>query len=153
MAVDNRKLDIKDILNKATTGWITPPNKPTLVMESTVNTRNSELNKTRDDGTIFIRKDYDYTSEKLCATYENRIWTFPCIIIAQNEVSLQGIFDQMREVFDRYTSAPWATGTLGTGTTYNYARVVKGSEDPRLPKYVMDCQIILCEFSQAVVIA
>lgn len=153
MAVDNRKLDIQDILDKATTGWIIQPSKPTFIMESDVNTRRSELNKSRDNGTIFISKDYEYTSEKLSPTYENRIWTFPCIIISQSEVLLQGIFDQMREVFDRYTSVPWATGTLGTGTTYSYARLEKGDEDPRTKKYVMDVTVILAEFCVPVVIA
>jgi hypothetical protein len=152
MAIDNRKLDIKDILDKATTGWIAPPTKPVLIMESDVNTRKSELTKSAG-GRILILKNYEFTSEKLSPTRENRIWTFPCMIISQSEVLLQGIFDQMREVFDRYTSAPWATGTLGTGTTYSYARLVKGSEDPRLPKYVMDVTVILCEYLSPVVIA
>lgn len=153
MAVDNRKLDVKDILTKVTTGWIAPPTEPELVMISNVNPLPAEFGKHRTNGTIAMKKNYSFDREKLSSTYENRIWSFPIMIVGNSEVNLQGLFDQAREVFDRYTSAPWATGTLGTGTTYSYAGIERADEDERLPAYVMDATVILAEYFASVVIA
>lgn len=153
MAVDNRKLDVKDILTKVTTGWIAPPTEPELVMISTNNPLPSELASQRANGTIAMKKNYSFRREKLSRTRENRVWEFPISIIGTSEVNLQGLFDQAREVFDRYTSSPWATGTLGTGTTYDYAGIEAGDEDERLPAYVMDATVFLAEYIVPVVIA
>lgn len=154
MAVDDRKLDVWDILTKVTTGWDAGAiTEPGIVIISNVNTWESERKKNPDNGTIAIRKNYTFRRVKLAPTRENRLWSFPISIVAQSEVILQGIFDQAREVFDRYTSAPWATGTLGTGATYSYAGIEAAAEDDRLPSYVMDATVFLAEYIVKVVIA
>ena len=158
MAVDNRALDVKDILTKVTTGWITPPNEPVLVMEDHDNQRGSYLGRVPsvtvpDNGFIFIKQDWDYDREKITNTHANRLWRFPIAIISQSAIKLQGVFDQTREVFDRYTSAPWSTGTLGTGTTYQYAGVENGKRDFRNGRYIIDCEVLLLESIAAVVTA
>jgi len=132
-------------------GWQTDPAVPTMVLESQTNTLHSYIYNCPDNGVIVVKKEYDWDPEKLSPTKENRIWTFNVVLINQSETLLDAMFDQFVEVFDRYTSAPFATDT--NSITYSYARVVKGVQDPRLPKFVMDCQIILCEFLSDVVIA
>jgi len=151
--VNDRKFDVKDILDKATTGWVAPPNKPTLIVEDRQTELGLYLENCPDNGAIVIRKNYTCTCEKLSPTYENRVWEFPIVIIGQSNILLQGIFDQAREVFDRYTSAPWSTSTLGTSTTYSFAKIERAEGDSRIAKYVMDGTVYLAEYIAAVVIA
>ena len=157
MAVDNRALDVKDILDKATTGWITPPNKPKLVMESIENRRGSYLGRTPatvpDDGIIFIKQDWVKEREKLGDLVENRLWRMPISIISQTAIKLQGVFDQAVETFDRYTSAPWSTSTLGTGAIYRRAGIDHARRDFRNGRYIIDCDVLLLEQFEDVKIA
>ena len=151
--VDDRRYDVKDILDKATTGWVAPPTKPLLTVEDVNNNWEGALGRMVTNGEIFIKNDYYFHRNKLCSTYEDRVWEFPIAIIGQSSILLQGMFNQTREVFDRYTSSPWSTSTLGTSTTYNYAGIERATKDPRLPKYVMECRVFLAEYGVAVVIA
>ena len=157
MAVDNRALDVYDILDKVTVGWIAPPTKPTIIMEEKDTRRGSYLGRSPltvpDNGIIFIKQDWGYDPEEVGYLIENRLWTFPIAIINQTAVLLQGTFDQAREVFDRYTSAPWSTGTLGTGTTYRTAKLTNGKRDYRNERYVIDCEVLLLEQFEDVKIA
>ena len=157
MGTNQRKYDVKDILHKATTGWITPPNKPTMHFESPVYPYEGAIHTIQPDGCIFIRDGYDFNREKLSKKYENRIWTFTIIIIDADDTKVQGVFDQAREVFDRYTSAPWSTSTLGTSTTYDYAGIEKaGHEHDRhgtIHAHTTTCTVTLAEMFVDVVIA
>jgi len=157
MAVDNRALDVHDILDKVTVGWIAPPTKPLIIMEDRDSMRKAYLGRTPitvpDNGIILIKQDWDYDREKITNTHANRLWHFPIAVINQSAILLQGTFDQAREVMDRYTSAPWSTGTLGTGTTYTYAGIENARRDFRNGRYIIDCEVQLFESVAAVVIA
>ena len=160
MAVDDRHLDVIDIITKVTTGWIAPPTEPVQVLEGRFHTEEAYLTRGKDGGVIIVKRNYTFEREKLSGTYETRVWTIPIVIIAPQTategnslVLLQGLFDQCREVFDRYTSAPWATGTLGTGTTYTYAGIEKGVIRDLSQAAVMDCMVYLKEQFVSVVIA
>jgi len=158
--VDDRRFDVKDILDRATYGWVAPPNKPTLIVEDKANPRSAYIGKyatVPDNGVFFIKKDYSFEREKHSTKYETRVWTFPVIIISQSHILLQGIFDQTRETFDRYTNptanTPFSTSTLGTSTTYHYAGIEKSTTVSELPKYAMDAVVYLSEQFVSVVIA
>lgn len=150
--VDDRRFDVKDILDRATYGWIAPPTKPTLVVEDIQNPRGVYIGKHAhipDNGVIVIKKDYTFERNKLSDYYETRVWSFPIIIISQSHILLQGMFDQCRETFDRYTqpstNTPFSTSTLGTSTTYKYAGLEKSLTVDTLPKYAMDAIVYLKE--------
>ena len=157
--VDDRHYDVKDILDRATYGWVAPPNKPTFVVEDRDNPRSGYFSATcPDDGIIIICKDYTFDTEILSESYyETRVWSFPCILIAQSAIKLQGMFDQMREVFNRYTrptaNTPFSTSTLGTSTTYSLAKIEKGTIDQRIPMWTMDVTVYLVERFAEVVVA
>lgn len=159
MGTADKLYDVKDILHKATTGWITPPNKPGMIVETRSVTYAGIIHQTVTDGAIFTHMKYDFTREKISLTYENRIWTFDISIIAQSMALLQPMFDQAREVFDRYTSSPWSTATLGTGTTYDYAGIEKASHPHKMhdgrvtTTHTLDCVVTLAELGVPVVIA
>ena len=156
VGVDDRRFDVKDILDRVTIGWVTPPNKPTLIVEDRDNPSSGFFGRQARsvaNGVFFIKKDWDFERDKRCPTYENRLWDFPCMILSESMILLQGLFDQAREVFDRYTDTPWSTSTLGTSNTYDYAAIEKGTVDPRDPYYVMECRVLLLEELVAVVIA
>jgi hypothetical protein len=160
MAVDDRHLDVWDILTKVTTGWVTPPTEPQIVLESRFQSLDAYINRGIDNGVIVIHRVYTFDREKHSRLYETREWAIPISIIApqtttegQSLVLLQGIFDQCREVFDRYTSSPWATGTLGTGTTYTYTGIETANIRDFPQAAVMECQVILKEQFVSVVIA
>lgn len=164
--VDDRRFDVKDILDRATYGWVTPPNKPLLIVEGTAGTagdrpavRGDFIGESKGsiaDGVIFIKKDYTYNRDKLTPLHETVVWEFSCIVIAESNILLQGIFDQMREVFDRYTNpsanTPFSTSTLGTSTTYDEALIDSGTVDIR-KQYVMDVTVFLKETVRDVKIA
>jgi hypothetical protein len=104
--IDDRRFDVKDILDKATYGWVAPPTKPTLVVEDITHPRGAYLGKaapTKAGGVFFIKKEYSFERKKYNEYYEDRLWAFPCVIISQSHILLQGLFDQARETFDRYT--------------------------------------------------
>lgn len=158
--VDDRRFDVKDILDRATYGWIAAPTKPALIVEDKANPRGAYIGKyitVPDNGVFLIKKDYTFEREKECEYYETRVWAFPCIIISQSHILLQGMFDQAREVFDRYTqpsaNTPFSTSTLGTSTTYNYAGIEKADTVSELPKYAMDTIVYLREIGVSVVVA
>lgn len=158
--VDDRRFDVKDILDRATYGWVAPPTKPLLQIESEENPKGAYIGRSvvvPDGGVIFIKKDYEFERVKDGVKYENRVWAFPVIIISQNHILLQGIFDQAREVFDRYTNptanTPFSTSTLGTSTTYDYAGIERSLTDPRITKYAMDAIVYLSELGVPVVVA
>ena len=79
------------------------------------------------------------------------MWNFPCIIICRTSDNLQDVFDQVRETFDRYTDAPFATDT--NSNTYTRADIQEGIQDPRLPKFVIEVTVQLSELFSSVVIA
>ena len=150
--VDDRRYDVKDILDRATYGWVAPPTKPTLVVEEVDNPRGAYIGRdiqTPTNGVIYIKKDYSFDRRKHSEYVETRVWSFPVMLIAQSHILLQGLFDQARETFDRYTqpsaNTPFSTSTLGTSTTYTYAGIEKGSVDDRHSKYIMDCIVYLKE--------
>lgn len=160
--VDDRHFDVKDILDRATYGWVVPPNKPTLIVEDKDNPRTAYVGRqprpVPDDGIIIIRKDYTFETEVLKESYyETRVWQFPIMLLAQSAIKLQGMFDQAREVFNRYTrpsaNTPFSTSTLGTGTTYSLARIERGTIDERHPLWVMETTVFLVERFVAVVVA
>jgi hypothetical protein len=152
--VDDRRFDVKDILDRATYGWVSPPTKPTIIVEDIDNPFASVWLRTITNGIIIIRKGNSFDRERLdLSLYENRVWTFPVTIITESAILLQGIFDQFREVFNRYTSSPWSTSTLGTSTTYRKAEVDNAEWDERHPYWVIDCNVILIEQFVSVVIA
>ena len=160
MAVDDRRFDVKDILDRATYGWVAPPTKPTLVVEDIGNTRGSYIGRDAhipDNGVVFIKKDCSFERRKLSAYHEHRVWMFPIIIIGQSHILLQGMFDQARETFDRYTqpsaNTPFSTSTLGTSTTYRYAGIEKSDTVSDISKYAMDCVVYLSEFGVSVKVA
>ena len=152
VAVDDRRFDVKDILDKATYGWVAPPTKPTIIVEDRANPRSAYIGKKAKyvtNGVFFIKKDWDYDRTKHSDYYETRLWIFPCIIISESMILLQGLFDQARETFDRYTqpsaNTPWSTSTHGTSTTYKYAGIEKGTVDDRITHYALDCIVHLLE--------
>ena len=158
--VDDRRFDVKDILDRATYGWIAPPNKPSLVVEDEDNPKSASIGRSvvaPDDGVFFIKKDFSFERVKRSDYKENRVWAFPCIIISQSHILLQGLFDQSRETFDRYTrrsaNTPFSTSTLGTSTTYDYAGIEKSDTDPGIVKYAMDVIVYLKEELVDVVVA
>ena len=129
MAAENfRPHDIEDILQKATSGWQTPPNKPDIIVEDYTHTEQAFWHGTKDDGVILIHHSWDFDRDKLHPKYETRLWTIPLTIYTVTHDNLGDIFDQVREVFDRYTDAPWATSTYGTGTTYSYVGMEKATD-------------------------
>jgi hypothetical protein len=160
VGVDDRRFDVKDILDKATYGWVAPPTKPTLVVEDTTYPRKSYLGKaapTIAGGVFFIKKKYSFERRKHSYYHETRVWTFPCVIISQSHILLQGLFDQARETFDRYTTpsanTPFSTSTLGTSTTYTYAGIEKGDVSEKANRYELDCMVYLREQFVSVVVA
>lgn len=161
--VVNRKNDIQDILDKVTTGWIPPPNQPAFIIEDNANPRWAFINNVAADGVFLVLKNMKREYERRSPIYQNRVYTFPCYIIAGTHATLSGedltedILDQSREVFDRYSSAPWSTSALGTSTTYNLALIEESLEqfddDIPLPKYVLAVDVQLAELDVAIVIA
>ena len=158
--VDDRRFDVKDILDRATYGWIAAPTKPALIVEDRANPRGAYIGKNAtvpDNGVFLIKKDYTFERNKITVGYETRVWAFPCIIIGQSHILLQGLFDQAREVFDRYTNptanTPFSTNTLGTSTTYDYAGIERSITVAELPKYAMDTIVYLAEHCVCVVVA
>ena len=158
--VDDRRFDVKDILDRATYGWIAAPVKPLLQIEDVDYPRVKYIGRDADvpdNGVIFIKKDYTFERTKHSEKYETRVWSFPIIIISQSHILLQGIFDQCREVFDRYTNpsanTPFSTSTLGTSTTYRYAGIERSITVSELPKYAMDAIVFLSEQFVSVVVA
>ena len=149
MVVDDRHLDVHDILDKATYGWVAPPTKPQIYVMDRSHSMDSLENLTRSGGVIIIHNNYSFERDKLCNSYETRVWSFPITIISQSDVLLQGLFDQCRETFDRYTNptanTPFSTGTLGTGTTYNYAGIEKADQRHSDASHIMDCIVYLRE--------
>lgn len=150
--VDDRRFDVKDILDRATYGWVAPPTKPLLQVEDKDNPRSAYIGRsahTVAGGVFLIQKDSSFEREKHSVKYETRVWSFPCIIISESHILLQGLFDQARETFDRYTNptanTPFSTSTLGTSTTYRYAGIEKADTDERLSKYAMDTIVYLQE--------
>jgi hypothetical protein len=153
MAVDDRHLDVHDILTKVTVGWITPPTEPEIILEDRDHSRAYYETHARTNGTILIHQEYSYEREKHSVEYETRVWAFPITIYNESSILLQGTFDQAREVFDRYTVTPHATGTLGTGTTYSYAGIEKGEQQKFPFVYALNCTVYLREQFVAVKIA
>ena len=153
MGSTDRHYDIKDILDKAGTGWIADPAKPTLIIEDYQNSWNTCI--TGYLRFIHIKQEYTKETDKLSFTREHRYWNFTVEIKCQSSVDLQNTFDQMEEVFARYTNTPWSTSTLGTGTTYDKAEVISSTQDPRLNTvlFVMKCDILLSELGVSTVIA
>lgn len=155
--VVTRKDDVLDLFDKAATGWIAPPTKPILVVESKKYTVAGFLKRPPTDGVIVVKKKYKREREKLSLVLENRVWNFPCVIILPEDDTLQLVFDQAVEVADRYTNAPWSTSALGTSTTYDFAGVEEGIQDERAqqqrPVFVMDIIVQLAEFVVPVKIA
>lgn len=158
--VDDRRFDVKDILDRATYGWVSPPTKPTLIVENKENRRGSYLGKsapTTAGGVFYIKKDVSFEREKYGPKYETRVWSFPCVIIDESHILLQGLFDQARETFDRYTNptanTPFSTSTLGTSTTYRYAGIEKGDVSEKTNRYELDTIVYLQEQFVSVVIA
>ena len=159
--VDDRRFDVKDILDRATYGWVAPPAKPTLIVEDTANPRGAYLGNYApacpDGGVFLIKKKYSFEREKHSTLYETRVWSFDCVIISQSHILLQGLFDQAREVFDRYThptaNTPFSTSTLGTSTTYTYAGIENGDISEKQNRYELDCKVYLREQFVSVVIA
>lgn len=149
----NRKDDLIDIWSKDDIGWITPPAEPLFVIEDSDNVIGAILDEPPTNGIIVIRKDQKFERERLSATYENRVRTFNCVIIMVDDDGLELIFDQAREVFDRYNDAPWLTNALGTSTTYSYVAIDEGQQDIRLPKNAMDIVCQLAEIVEKIVIA
>lgn len=148
----NRKNDIQDILDKVTTGWITPPAQPPFVIEDRDNTRHAWIHDNKR--CIMILKDRRNESEMIYHNaHESRLWVFKILIIGSSEDDAEQIYEQMKEVLDRYTNVPWSTSTLGTSTTYSTARVFGFTQDHRKPRFVFDCEIELLEEMVAVVIA
>ena len=145
MAVDDRHLDVHDILTKVTVGWIAPPTEPEIILEDRDHTRKYYETHARTNGTILIHEEYTFERDKLHMNYETRVWSFPVTIYNESQILLQGTFDQAREVFDRYTVTPHATGTLGTGTTYRYAGIEKGSQQKFSTVYALNCTVFLQE--------
>lgn len=158
----NRISDVQDILDKVTTGWIPPPAQPLFVEEGRdpvtpftfdlAFLSDAYMFSPPDNGVIFIKKDYLRERGKLSLVLENRVYTFNCIIFHPTRDGMELIFDQMAEVFDRYTNAPWSTSAIGTSTTYHYAGVDRSQIDPR-PANAMDAIVQLAEFVSPVVIA
>lgn len=159
--VNDRTYDVIDILDLETLvggagtekGWRAPPDKPELFVENRNLTYQSHHCNPEDAGAICVRKGYSYDRERLSLTYENRVWTFEIAIMSVSGVLLQGLLDQAREVFDRYNSSPWATSTLGTGTTYSYAGIEDVTHHEEFWKYHSHCKVILVEQCVPVVIA
>ena len=148
---NNRKDDVIDILTKVTVGWITPPVEPHLAVETAENPLSAYLvNETR---AIIIKKDYEHQPLRIGPTVENSVYVFNCVIIDITEDGLQLTYDQMVEVFNRYTASPHSTNVLGTSTTYTQAWVTKGKQDIRLAKFVMDVTVTLAEQFKDIVIA
>lgn len=158
--VDDRRYDVKDILDRATYGWVAPPTKPALIVEDVDNPRGRYVGRQAncpDGGVIFIKKNYSFERTKHTNFFETRVWSLPIIIVSQSHILLQGLFDQSRETFDRYTNptanTPFSTSTLGTSTTYNYAGIEKSEAVSELPKYAMDAIVYLTERCQSVKVA
>jgi hypothetical protein len=156
VATDDRRYDVYDILDKVTVGWISPPTKPTIKIEDRqapyeAYSGRGAFNLT--NGVILIRKGVEFDRERLTPLHETRVWHCPVVIITESGILLQGIFDQMREVFNRYTNSPWSTSTLGTSTTYDKVELDSASQDERHPHWAMNCTVLLVEHLAAVVIA
>ena len=102
----------------------------------------------QEDGSL---KQYQYEEEKLCPTYENEVFTFKLVIIATTDANLELMIRQAKEVFDRYTSAPFATDT--NSNTYRYARLTRAETEPNPWNFVADAWVQLADFLSSVVIA
>ena len=151
VGVDDRRYDVKDILDRATYGWIAAPAKPALIVKDRDHPLSAYIGRQARSvaGGVFYIKDMSFDRNKHCDEVETRIWSFNCIIISESFVLLQGLFDQARETFDRYTkptaNTPFSTSTLGTSTTYTYAGIEKGDLDERPNRYALDCTVYLQE--------
>ena len=67
--VDDRRFDVKDILDRATYGWIAPPTKPRLQIEDVDCPKTFFIGRDAnvpDDGVFFIKKDYSFDRNKHC---------------------------------------------------------------------------------------
>ncbi len=151
----SRAQDIVDILLETdgtpNKGWQTDPAIPDVTIEDKDNTvygfkRNPPIN-----GVIVIKKKYKYEGIKRGPTKENQVWTFKLVIIAHTDAKLDLMIDQAREVFDRYTDAPFATDT--NTHTYDYARFMNGETEDQESSWVCDCWVQLALFNASVVIA
>jgi len=151
--VDDRRFDVKDILSYGTYGWrVADCALPLIVIEDQANPRAGYIGRQAKsilNGVFYIKKGFSFERDKLSHSYETRVWSIPVVIITQSVVLLQGIFDQARETFDRYTKptadTPWSTSTYGTSTTYNYAGIEAGDVDDRINVYALDCTVYLKE--------
>ena len=157
--VDDRRYDVKDILDRATYGWIAAPAKPALIVKDRDHPLSAYIGRQAQSiaNGVFYIKDMSFERNKLSDKYETRVWSFNCIIISESFVLLQGLFDQARETFDRYTNktanTPFSTSTLGTSTTYIYAGIEAGDLDERPNRYALDCKVYLKEQFVSVVVA
>ena len=148
----NRKDDLIDIWSKdpsdGTAGWQAPPTEPIFIIEDDDHTLDGYLDEPPTNGIILIQ-DKKFERERHSATYENRVQNINCAIIMVDEDGLEDIFDQAREVFDRYNDAPWSTSALGTSTTYSYVAIDAGEEDVNVPlsKNAMN---IICQLAEIV---
>jgi hypothetical protein len=132
-------------------GWQTAPNIPRVVVENQDDPVGPYIYNPPDDGVIIVKKHYNFESEKLSPTYENRVWTFKVVIIASTDANLELMITQCREVFDRYTDSPWSTDT--NSVTYDYARLIHGDTVEDINSWVFDGWIQLAQLVTSVVIA
>jgi len=149
----SKKDDIIDILKKTTTGWQIPPAKPIILKCDKDHTVPAYAKK--GTPSILIKKGDTYGDElqNVEETLENREAIIRLAVIDKNDDNLYLLMQQMKEVYDRYNSAPWSTSSLGTSTTYELVEIISAVEDERLNWFVIDCEIRLLEELVSVVIA
>lgn len=149
----SQKDDVIDILLKVTVGWQTPPPVPVI--------KKCDLNHTipayqkKGTASILIKTgdQYDSETQNVQLTLEDRETIIGIAIIAGNDDDLFLYKKQTKEVFDRYTNAPWATTSLGTGKTYSLVELINPVEDERLTWFVIDAEVRLFEELVDVIIA
>ena len=151
----SRAQDIVDILLETdgtpNKGWQTPPNIPHVVVEDRDNPLGGFFSNPGTNGTIVVKKDYEDDYEKRASDHENKVWTFDLVIIATTDANLELMIRQVKEVFDRYESAPFATDT--NSNTYDWARLLNGKAVEVLSSWAYDAKIQLTNIVSNVVIA
>ena len=151
----SRAQDVVDILLETdgtpNKGWQTPPNIPHVILEDRDNTVGGFFSNPGTNGTIVVKKQYGDEYLELSVGQENQVWTFDLVIIATTDANLELMKAQAKEVFDRYTNAPFATDT--NGNTYHWARLISGETVEIHNSWTYDCKVQLVNYVTDKVIA